>query len=190
VENSSAQKSHFELSGETFERLLRWLAPDRDQAAIKYEEIRRRLTTIFISRGCVCSEELADKTIDRVAVLIGDLSEKYHGDPAPYFYGVAKKIYLEYQRKKPLEIPPSPGDEQELELRYECLERCLGILTQGNRELIVSYYRPVKDGKDYHTGELAARFGMDSNALWVRVHRIRKKLHRCVSECFFRTKRT
>lgn len=55
-----------------FEQLLAWLDEDRELAGKKYEEIRFRLINLFIARGCRISEELADKTIDRVARKVKD----------------------------------------------------------------------------------------------------------------------
>src|SRR5947209_6617862 len=37
---------------DSFDRLLAWLNPDREQAGQRYEEIRRRLIKIFARRGC------------------------------------------------------------------------------------------------------------------------------------------
>jgi dihydroneopterin aldolase len=60
-------KKNWELSQETFDALLAWLDSDRDQAAMKYEKIRRALIKIFTGRACVEPEDLADETINRVA---------------------------------------------------------------------------------------------------------------------------
>lgn len=166
-----------------FERLLIWLDEDRDRAGKKYEEIRFQLINIFISRGCRTSEELADKTIDRVARKVEDIAGAYVGDPALYFYGVAKMIYLEYVRSKPLFLPnPSFQAENDSEQRYECLRLCTDKLSPANRELIFSYYDP-EQGNEKQRGKLAASMGIELNALWVRVHRIREKLRGCVTEC-------
>src|SRR5262245_21687271 len=56
-----------DMTPEEFDRLLLWLNPDRDKAGEKYEWIRKRLIKIFVCRGCNVPEELADKTINRVA---------------------------------------------------------------------------------------------------------------------------
>ena len=86
---------------EDFEKLWRWLDPDRDKAGEKYERIRRRLIAVFASRGCCDTEDLADKTINVVTSKIDWLVENYVGDPAPYFYAVAKNIFLESIKPKP-----------------------------------------------------------------------------------------
>src|SRR5678809_1369390 len=80
-----------------FERFLCWLGPDPESAGRKYELIRGRLIMMFRARRCVFAEDLADTTFERVARKLADISNEFTGDPARYFYGVAKKVYLEYQ---------------------------------------------------------------------------------------------
>lgn len=178
------QVADTELTPETFERLLRWLDTDRDKAGRRYEEIRFGLIKIFISRGCLISEELADETINRVARRIQYIADTYEGDPALYFYGVARMIYLEYMRRKPAPEPPAPSTvSEEHERRCECLDQCIERLNPKNRELIRAYYQEDKQAKIDHRKELAERMGMEPNALWVRIHRIREGLRKCMVEC-------
>ena len=87
-------------SPKSFEKLLNWLDSDRDKAGEKYERIRLRLIRIFTCRGCFEAEDLSDQTINVVASRIDWLIENFKGDPALYFYGVAKKIYQEQFKKK------------------------------------------------------------------------------------------
>lgn len=171
------------LTQEIFEQLLAWLDEDRDRAGEKYEEIRFQLINLFIARGCRISEELADKTIDRVARKVKDISGTYVGNPALYFYGVAKMVYLEYVRSRPITLPALPSQsEKDTEQRHECLGLCIDKLSPVNRELILSYYGEAHASEDQRR-KLAARMGLELNALWVRVHRIRENLRRCVVEC-------
>ena len=58
------------LSQEDFDALLAWLDPEREQAGLKYEQIRGSLIKIFTGRGCTDPEELADETINRVTAKI------------------------------------------------------------------------------------------------------------------------
>jgi len=182
-----SRRANTELTVEAFERLLNWLNMDRDEAGQRYEQIRFQLIKIFISRGCLISEDLADETINRVASRIPAIAHTYEGDPALYFYGVAKMVYLEHQRRKPAPQPPASFTiSEEHELRYECLEQCIERLTPKNRELITAYYKEDKQAKIDHRKEMAERMGMEPNALWVRVHRIRERLRECVAECLMR----
>ena len=81
-----------------FDRLLAWLDPERERAAEKYEEIRRRLIKIFACRGCLAPEDAADRTINRVTGKLEELPETYQRDPILYFYAVAKRVHQEETR--------------------------------------------------------------------------------------------
>lgn len=184
VDSSARQPKNIQITQENFERFLGWLDADRDRAGERYEEIRHQLIKIFTSRGCLVPEELADECINRVFKRINDIIDQYQGDPAIYFYGVAKMVYLEYLRVQPIRPPqPVASGPEEAELKHECLERCMASLTHKNRELILAYYGEENQTKTEHRKVLAERMGMEPNALWVRVHRIREKLKACVSEC-------
>ncbi len=183
MKSSASQEKNAELTQEMFEQLLSWLDGDRDLAGKKYEEIRFQLINIFIARGCLISEELADKTIDRVARKVKQIEDTYVGDPALYFYGVAKMVYLEYARAKPVALPGAPFySESNSEQMYECLELCIDKLSPANRELILEYYGEAQANEEQRS-KLAARMGLGLNALWVRAHRTRERLRACVIEC-------
>jgi len=180
-------KGSTELTGQAFNRLLEWLGQDRDLAARRYEHIRSRLIRIFICRGCTVPEELADETIDRVAGKVQQIAGAYVGDPALYFYGVAEKIYLEHTKNRSvLWLPLSNGSSGEIELKHECLEGCMERLSQPSRDLIIAYYGNDGRSKIESRKDLAQCLGLRANALWIRAHRIRESLRKCVSECFNR----
>jgi RNA polymerase sigma factor (sigma-70 family) len=172
------------LTQESFDALLAWLDPRREEAGQKYEVIRLRLIKIFTCRGCCEPEELADETINRVSKRLRDIQSDYTGDPARYFYGVANKVHLEYVRRKPLPRPPTPPeDSEDSEKEYECLERCMQKITPGNRQLVLEYYQEEKQAKIEHRKQLAAQLGIALNALRIRAHRIRASLQECVQNC-------
>jgi DNA-directed RNA polymerase specialized sigma24 family protein len=179
------------LTQERFDTLLTWLHPDREKAAEKYENIRQSLIKIFTWRGVTDAEGLADETINRVTQKIHELRATYSGDPALYFYGVAKKIIHEHQRMPktvPLDVDqlsyPSLTDEPKTsKIAYDCLDKCLAELSPANREIFLSYYAQKKLGKIDHRKVLAGKLGIDVNALRVRVHRIRLALERCIKAC-------
>lgn len=191
-------KKDWELTQEAFDKLLRWLDPDRERAAIKYEEIRTRLIKIFTCRGCSDAEELADETINRVAGKIDEIVPDYEGDPTPYFYKVAHWVHQEYIRRKTRQVDVSPeaatgqavntdfwpaDDDAE----YECLERCMGDLPAANSKLVLEYYRHEKQAKIDHRKRLAEELGIGVNALRIRVHRIRHELEKCLQICLEHT---
>jgi DNA-directed RNA polymerase specialized sigma24 family protein len=175
------------LTQEAFDKMLAWLDPNRDQAGKKYEEIRRRLMKIFTCRGCTEADALADETINRVTRKVETVAEDYKGDPALYFYGVARKVHLEYARRKPVQVPPPtpPHAEQGdgVEREFDCLELCMQRLTPDNRELVLQYYSEEKQAKINHRRLLAEQLGIALNALRIRAYRIRAVLQQCVHNC-------
>ena len=100
---------------ESFDYLLAWLHPDRDQAGARYEEIRRRLIKVFAGRECWEPEDLADETMRRVESNVRDVAPGWVNDPALYFYAVARNIRREYHRRNPPPSPPPPPDVQQAE---------------------------------------------------------------------------
>ena len=173
------------LTQARFDSMLKWLDPDRDAAATKYEAIRRRLTMIFEARGCAEAEDLADETINRVASRLGALGE-YRGEPARYFYGVANKVHLEYIRRASstrAKSEPEAVVSDEFKHRFVCLERCLEKLPAQNRDLILKYYQQEKRGNLEARKVLAEQMGIHANALRIRAQRIRVSLQNCVSKC-------
>jgi DNA-directed RNA polymerase specialized sigma24 family protein len=172
------------LTQESFDALLAWLDPAREEAGRKYEEIRLRLIKVFTCRGCFEPEDLADETINRVSKKLREIETDYSGDPARYFYGVANKVHLESLRRKPIPIPPVRSEESDdIEKEYECLERCIQRLTPNNRALVLQYYQEEKRAKIDHRKDLAEQLGIALNALRIRAHRIRASLQECVQNC-------
>ena len=174
----------FGLTPENFNDLLLFLGSDPDEAGKKYEAIRRRLMTIFTCRGCTQPDELADETINRVASKVPEIARTYVGDPALYFYGVSRKVFLEWVKKRPLPAPvQSVPSSEEREVELDCLDKCLEKLTSRNRDLILEYYRYEETEKIEHRKALASRLGIGMNALRIRAHRIRDNVQRCVTDC-------
>jgi DNA-directed RNA polymerase specialized sigma24 family protein len=172
------------LTKESFDALLAWLDPERDEAGRKYEGIRLRLIKIFVCRGCREAEDLADETINRVSRKLKEIESTYSGEPARYFYGVANKVHLEYLRRKPVPVlpPPMPVSD-DVEREYACLERCIQNLTPNNRMLVLQYYQEEKKAKIDHRKKLSDQLGIALNALRIRACRIRASLLECVENC-------
>ena len=184
----------WELTGEALDGLLTWLDPDREQAGRKYEHIRKSLIKIFAWRGCADAEDLADETINRVARKVPEIASTYQGDPALYFYGVGRRLFLEYQKQQLRRAPQERDAESaaslveaasagELERRHECLELCLQKLSESNRELIREYYQRDLQTRGDSRSELARRLGVSATALRVRTHRLRAALLDCIRDC-------
>ncbi|HET6975095.1 MAG TPA: sigma-70 family RNA polymerase sigma factor [Pyrinomonadaceae bacterium] len=175
---------NWSLSQEAFDALLDWLDSDREQAGIKYEQIRSRLIKIFAGRGCVDPEELADETINRVTSKLPEIQNEFTGDRARYFFGVANKVYLEYLRRKTPQPPPlSPDDSRQAELEYRCLEHCVDRLSEEDRALLLKEYGAKGRTQAERRKALAEELGISLNALRIRVYRIRASLKECVEKC-------
>jgi DNA-directed RNA polymerase specialized sigma24 family protein len=181
------------LTGEDFEALLTHLAPDREQAGERYEDIRRRLVRLFEWRQCEAPEDLADEAISRVARRLAEGTEIRSTSPFAYFCGVAHHVSQEMLRERERERraftdagraaaasqpePPEPATER----RLACLHACLGRLSAGERRLILQYHQ----GDDRVEGRrrLAHELGIALNALRIRAHRVRRKLAGCCLRC-------
>src|SRR5687768_2284670 len=118
------------LTQQNLDNLLLWLDHDRDTAGVKYEKIRRTLIKIFAARQCHQPEDLADETLSRVARKADELATTYNGEPANFFYGVAKNVHREYLRQ----VARQPQDD----------------LThiQNNRQLLVWQSDQTETGDD------------------------------------------
>lgn len=177
-------KKDWILTQESFDALLAWLDSNREEAGRKYEDIRLRLIKIFTCNACLEPEDLADETINRVSNRLSEIQSAYEGNPARYFYGVAKKIQQEYRRRKlPPPLPPPPDNSDDKEREFQCLDRCIGMLTPDHRALVVGYYQQEKRTKIDHRKQQADQLGIALNALRIRAHRIRSSLYKCVQNC-------
>lgn len=178
------------ITEEQFAELLSWLDEDPDRAALKYEAIRRKLITIFLGRQCYEAEDLADDTINRVARKVSEIRKNYVGDPARYFYGVARHIFQEYLSKlnKIQHLPPQPPVDslEEWEPYLKCLDECLETLDTSSRHLILEYYREQKHAKIVSHKVLRESLNLKAGALRARICRIRSKLEKCVMACLER----
>ncbi len=184
--------SDWTITKEDFDSLLLWLDLDRERAGMKYEQLRRSLIQIFIWRGLSDAEDLADETINRVARRVNEIAAQYVGDPSAYFYGVAKKLIYEAERRQRSEhrissreilVAPESTDVDKSELRIDCLNRCLKELSAPQRQLFLSYYSAKAPHWGDHRQKMAKRLNVDVNALRVRMYRIRLVLEKCIEKC-------
>lgn len=184
------------ITQETFDELLAWLDPNRAEAANKYEVIRSNLVHVFGWRKCADPEGMADCAINRVARKVRDLRSDYEGDPARYFYGVARNMLREYQNALRLEVSltnrelaatPTPLDRlAELERIDGCLRSCLSALSRHHRRLLMRYYGYEKSERVQRRKRMAQRLGIEQGALRVRMFRLRSSLEKCMKQCLHR----
>jgi DNA-directed RNA polymerase specialized sigma24 family protein len=171
---------------EPFDALLAWLDSERETAGHKYEVIRSGLIRIFISQGFNDAEDLADLTINRVASKLPEIRADYVGEPARYFHGVARNIILEARRRKEIatdSIPERLSQAPNTTDRYDCLLKCLELLSSEKRELILDYYLYEGRDKIEHHICMAKELGITEGALRTRAHHIRVSLEKCVLQC-------
>ncbi|MEM7480693.1 MAG: hypothetical protein AAF481_05940 [Acidobacteriota bacterium] len=178
------------LTHEAFDHLLDFLGPDRAAAGKAYEDIRGRLVRLFQWRGSRDPEELADETINRVAVKIASGVEIRSEDPFRYFCGVAHLVFKEILRrqKRDREVmedirhEPLPPDPEEDDPRLADLRSCLEKLGSDQHQLILEYHRGEKGERIRRRRRIAEELGIPINALRIRVHRLRQRVERCVKK--------
>jgi len=191
-----AQKLLNELSQEDLDRLLTKLDPNPMEAGRKYEAIRKSLIKFFGSRNCRDPEQLADKSMDRLARRLATEDIQNLGS---YARQIAKFVVLEFWRA-PEEISleseqngdnllPTPDRVNEFiaapdedEEMMDALEECLGHLDQADRDTILAFHDTIPKTKKYLRELLADQMGITRNLLGVKTCRIRKRLETCVNQ--------
>jgi len=174
------------ISQQSFDTLLSWLDSDREAAGIKYENIRKSLIRIFISNGFDDAEDLADVVINRVTVKIPDMIASYVGEPAAFFFAVARNVIHEARRRKEIatdQVPEIINPVKDQSETYDCLVECLKVLPGDKRELILDYYTYEGKDKIAHHRRMAQELGITDGALRTRAHNIRSNLEKCVVKC-------
>jgi RNA polymerase sigma factor (sigma-70 family) len=177
---------------ESFEEILAWLHPDRNEAANIYVQLREDLTRIFAWNKCADPDGLTDEVFDRVARKVHEVRQTFEGDPKLYFYGIARNLIKESPKRTRKQVSledtdlPAPDPEPEDEsavMREGCLNSCLQKLSAEKRELILDYYAKDKQAKIDYRNELARKMDISVETLRVRVHRLRGTLEKCIEKC-------
>lgn len=181
---------------ESFDEILAWLHPDRDEAGVIYVKLQHHLVEIFTWNRCPDPEGLTDEVFDRIARKMPDLRQAFDGDPKLYFYGVARNLIKELPKKvkthisledtDPASNPLDDVEEETALMREECLRQCLQKLSEDKRELIMAYYAEDKQAKIDHRTEMARRLGISLETLRVKAFRIRRTLEKCIERCLDR----
>lgn len=174
-----------ELPPDPYEALFEWLGPTRAEGEKKYREIENRLNRILLKKGCTDPENCVAETIDRVALKATELKKTYEGNPLWFFISVARNVHWEHlkEREVPFETVPDAVIQPEVNLARECLRECLTLLAVDQRHLVLDYHVNMKKAKiDLHR-RMAEELGLTTNALRLRVHRLRMGLEECVLTC-------
>jgi len=174
-----------ELPPDPFKALFEWLGPTRDEGEKKYREIENRLHRILLKKGCTDPENCLGEAIDRVACKAPALKESYEGNPLWFFISVARNVHREHLncREIPFETVPDTVIQPDVNPARECLRECLRHLDPDQRDLVLDYHVNIKKAKiDLHRS-MAAELGLTTNALRLRIHRLRLGLEKCVLMC-------
>lgn len=176
--------------------MLEWLDVDAERASHKFEEIRSKVVKILVRRQCYEAEEVWDHTVNRVCHLLPTVVETYVGEPALYFYGVMRLVHLEWltdEKRKRERLhdgpPPSPPSGEDLERLHECLDDCLQELAEEDRRLVLEYFGKDKREKIQHRRGMAKEQGITLNTLRMQVHRVNRKLEKCIDDSLASHKR-
>lgn len=172
----SPGRRRWELDREGWETLMAALAPDRELAGHKYEELRRRLTDLFAWERCEAPDHLADEALNRLARKLTEGASIPHLDR--YAFGIARFLIQEDLRARrgrqaALRQFPSQNPAGRSASMVVALEECLAGLPPANRGLIERYYAEDR-------AMLARELGISVNALRNRAMRIREELFQCV----------
>jgi DNA-directed RNA polymerase specialized sigma24 family protein len=180
----AAPSGRWILTGDAFERLLATLNPDRERAAVTYEQLRVRIIGLLRWWGAAAAEQLADETLDRVARKLLEGTVVPQVSLGAYVRGVARLVFYESSRER---LEPLSGFEaaaislEDGAAAGECLDRCLASWPAADRDLLLRYYGAGK-AADVRR-RMADELGISSTALRIRMHRLRARLERCVAEC-------
>lgn len=179
-----------DLTPQSFNQLLAQLSPDRDEAAKRYEDLRRRLIKFFAWRRVPDCEEQADEVLNRISRKVAEKTA-VQGTMESFALGIAQFVYRESLKKpRAVNLNPAwvaaPAPNLQIETESACLERCLDALGPQSRRWVEVFYQERGRAGTRLRESLAAELGIDINALRVRLHRIRAKLEACLQQCLSR----
>lgn len=173
-----------ELTQEKFADFLTWLNPDFDLAGEEYERLRFRLITFFAGRNCRFPDELADETINRIALKLSEITIE---NKMAYAFGIAKNVLLESYRKEKdfvnIDEVQIVANKEETKFEDKCLDKCLSELPNENRTLIINYFSENKSAKITLREKISENLGITQTNLRMKVVRIKQTLKKCLVKC-------
>lgn len=178
-----------------FEKFLASLAPDREQAALRYDHLWRAVVRFCIRRQTPDPESCADEVFEilRRRVAAGRAIEHIES----YSIGVARFVVLRDSERRRRLTPLSENENEasdgksplesleeqtDTEDRERCVNQCLRELPVGDRDLIVQYYMGLNHDRQRRE-VVAARFGLSAGNLRIKIHRLKKDLGNCLDRC-------
>lgn len=183
------------FSQSSFDKFLKLLDTDRNEAGIKYENLRRRLIKFFEWRNCEIPEELSDTVFDRILRKISEGEEIQN--VTAYSATIAQFVFKEYlrsnERQNQLiedapEIQNIKANEQNLEderssRRLACFDKCLKEFSEENRKFIIAYYDTDEPTMINSRKRLAEEMNSSLNTLRIKACRLKAKLEDCTVNC-------
>jgi len=170
-----------------FVALLERLGNDGERPEAVYERLRGRLITYLRLHLPAEADDLADRTLDRMARRIHDGTSVQN--VYSYALGVARMLVHEararYSREQQsilqqaplLDAPPS--EEGESEVVLSALQGCLEHLGKAAADLILAYYGGEGAARIESRRRMAQELGLSMNALRNRALRLREALELC-----------
>ena len=186
MRGTNVRREPFILQRESFDCLLAALHPDRHSASEEYERLRGRLVRFFEWQGAFDSEQLADTSLDRLAMKLHRGEQIL--DLRNYLHGIARMVLREWrnqrQRREMLMDRAARGlseaaPEAESEELYQALEQTLAELPAAQRALMLRYYSAGSHAEQVALRlRMADEIGISPNALRNRMLRLRVELER------------
>ena len=195
-------KTDWDMTRAAFDKLLAQLDTDVKRAADTFIVIHKGLVKYFQYQGCPLADELADETTNRAARRVFEGAVIQAGKAGAFFRGIARLVLHEYWRSPdatevPIDdeiLPPhlayDPNEQMRRlderrahERRLDCLESCVENLPPETRRLIFAYEEGGEGERIARRKRLAEEMSIPISRLRLRIHRIRKKLEDCVTDC-------
>lgn len=173
----SPGRKRWQLDRAALDALLQVLAPDREEAGRKYEELRRKLINLFAWEHCESPEDLADEVLNRLARKVTERAVIPHMER--FALGIARLVIREEERKRRNRRAVLREFQAHLRVHgsdwrgLAAVQPCLAALPPDRRVLIGRYYAENRNA-------LARELGISMNALRNRAFRIREELFDCM----------
>lgn len=187
-----------ELTAHGFELLLEAVRKPGREPVDEYQRIRAKLGRYFRTYAVLDPDELADESIDRIALKLGN-GEPLELSTDSYFMTVAKFVWLEHRRRKlnrsvslddeevhyepaydPIEEAERTSERIKREIGLEAISDCKRHLSEQDLEILQTYDLGSGREKIERRNALAAKLGKSKSTLIVAISRIRSKVKECV----------
>src|SRR5262249_14583523 len=181
-------------------QFLRRLNSDREYTGMEYETLHCALIVFFEQHGRFSPETMADETLNRVAIALGEgtkidnlsaytlavarnlLKENWHS-PLREVTTIEKLPVARTMSSNPGALKGQLDLSQYNEERLECMKKCLNELPDEDYSLIQKYYVTECVPTEEQRKKLAHQMGISLKVLRDRIHYIRVSLEGCLNDC-------